>query len=182
MITQLGQVAWRLAASLAMLATLAAVSLGRSEPALNEEALRNMEVHSVWAGQDPVRLTDGEYRAAIGPQSGAEIVVRLTEKTAFGELNGRQAAGAVLVTDPGRSGILYGFLALVVEEEGEPVNVASTLLGPWVQVESIAIEGQEIILDTLIHGPDDPLCCPSQRVMQTYALQGDTLAGRSKDE
>jgi hypothetical protein len=186
MITELGQLAWRLVASLAMLAALAAVSLGWSESALDEEALRNMEVHSVWAGQDPVRLVDGEYRATIEPESGSadatEIGVRLTEQVAFGDLNGRQAAGAVLVTDPGRSGIWYVFLVVVVEQEGKPVNVASVFLGPWVQVDSIAIEGEEIILDMAIHGPEDSLCCPTQRVVQTYALQGDTLAMGSKNE
>jgi hypothetical protein len=186
MITEFGQLAWRLVASLAMLGALAAVSIGWSEPSLDEEMLGNMEVHSVWAGQDPVRLADGEYRAAIEPESvsanASEIAVRLSEQVAFGELNGRQAAGAVLVTDPGRSGILYAFLAVVVEEKGEPVNVASTFLGPWVQVDSIAIEGEEIILDTVIHGPEDPLCCPTKRVVQAYALQGDTLAMGSKDE
>jgi hypothetical protein len=186
MLVAFGRLAWRLLASLAMLAALAAVSIGWSEPSLDEEALRNMEVHSVWAGKDPVRLVDGEYRGAIEPESGsadaAEIAVRLTEPMAFGELDGQQAAGAVLVTNPGPSGILYSFLAVVVEQEGEPLNVASAFLGPWVQVDSIAIEGEEIVLDTVIHGPEDPLCCPTQRVVQTYALHGDTLAMGSKNE
>ena len=66
--------------------------------------------------------------------------MRLTEQVAFGELNGRQAAAANLVTDPGQSGIRYSFLAIVVEQDGELLNVATSFLGPWIQVGSIAIE------------------------------------------
>ena len=176
MITQFGQLAWRLLASLFMLAGIAAMSLGSSEPSLNEEALKNMEVHSIWAGQEPVPLTAGAYRDVSGPADAVETVVRLTEQITFGELSGRPAAGAVLVADPGPSGILYYFLAVVVEQEGELVNVASSLLGPWVQVDSIAIEDEEIILDMVSHGPDDPLCCPTREVRLTYVLQEDTLA------
>jgi hypothetical protein len=182
MIADLGALALRLGASLIMLTAIAVMSFGSSKTPLDEKSLKNMGYHSVWAGVEPVRLAAGEYRAAIGPEPGSElateVVVRLTQQIAFGALNGRPAAGAVLVTDPGRSGIQYYFLAIVVEQKGEPVNVASRFLGPWVQVHSIAIEDDEISLDVVIHGPDDPLCCPTQRMVQTYVLQGDTLAMR----
>jgi heat shock protein HslJ len=32
------------------------------------------------------------------------------------------------------------------------------------------------------HGPEDPMCCPTQRVVQTYALEGDRLVQASSQE
>jgi hypothetical protein len=31
-------------------------------------------------------------------------------------------------------------------------------------------------VDMVVAGPNDPLCCPSQAVTQTYRLQGGALA------
>ena len=43
------------------------------------------------------------------------------------------------------------------------------------QINSVTVEDNQIVVDMVQAGPDDPLCCPSQQVINTYALQGDQL-------
>jgi heat shock protein HslJ len=145
---------------------------------LDEESLKNMEYMSEWTQSGTAPLTDGEYREQAAPGSATETVVQITPYVAYGQLDGQQAAAVILVTDPGGSGTFYD-LAVVVEQGGQPVNIATTSLGDRVQVNSLAIAGNEIVVDMITQGPEDPMCCPTQNVVKTYALQGDQLVETS---
>jgi heat shock protein HslJ/predicted small secreted protein len=144
----------------------------------SEEALANMTYQSEWTQSGEAPLTDSEYREQAAPGSATETVVMLTEHIAHGQLNGQPGAAVVLVTDPGGSGTFYD-LAVVMEQGGQPVNVATTSLGDRVQINYLTIENNEIVVDMVNQGPDDPMCCPAQHVVQTYALQGDQLVQTS---
>jgi heat shock protein HslJ len=151
----------------------------RGEPAtatddMSWEALANLEYASEFAPSGMAPLSDGEYREPVAPGSATETVVKLTEHIAYGELNGQPAAVVVLVTDPGGSGTFYN-LAIVMEQDGALANVASTFLGDRARIRSLTIEKDQIVVDMVTHGPDDPLCCPTQIVRDTYALEGETL-------
>ena len=78
------------------------------------------------------------------------------------------------MVDPGGSGTFF-YLSIVVEGDGEPVNTATILLGDRVQINSLDVADGSIVVDMISHGPDDPLCCPTQHVVQTYELQGEEL-------
>ncbi len=145
---------------------------------LDESTLKNMTYQSEWTESGTVELTDGEYRAPAAPDSASEIVVQVVDPIAYGELNGQPAAAVVLASSGGGSGT-YMDLAAVVEQNGEPVNVATTSLGDRVQINSVVIENNEIVVDMVTHGPDDPMCCPTQQMVQTYALEGDQLVETS---
>jgi heat shock protein HslJ len=144
----------------------------------DENPLANMEYKSEWTQSGTAPLVDGEYREPAAPGSATETVVTLTEQVAYGELNGQDAAAVVLVTDPGGSGTFYD-LAIVMEEGGQPVNVATTSLGDRVQIQALTIVGNEIVVEMVNQGPDDPMCCPTQQVVQTYALEGNELVQTS---
>jgi heat shock protein HslJ len=152
--------------------------VGAEDPAL-VEALRNAEYKSEWTKSRMVQLAGGEYREQAAPGSATETVVMLTDQIAVGELNGQPAAAVILVTDPGGSGTFYD-LAVVVEQDGQLVNVATTTLGDRVQVNSLSIENGQIVVDLVTHGQDDPMCCPTKQVSQTYELQGDQLLKTSE--
>ncbi len=145
---------------------------------LGEEALGNLEYKSGFTQSGTAPLVNGEYREPAAPGSATETVVTLTEWIAYGQLNGREAAAVILVTDPGGSGTFYD-LAVVVEQGGQPVNVATTSLGDRVQVNSLTIENNEIVVDMITQGPDDPMCCPTQQVVRSYVLEGDQLVQTS---
>lgn len=147
---------------------------------LSPEALANTTYQSEWTQSGTAPLIDGEYREAAAPGSATETVVRLTDHIAYGQLNGGDAAAVVLVTDPGGSGTFYD-LAVVVNQGGQPVNLATTRLGDRVLIYAVSIIDNEIVVYMLQAGPDDPLCCPSQQVVQRYALQGDRLVQLSSE-
>jgi heat shock protein HslJ len=88
--------------------------------------------------------------------------------------DGQSEAVALLAENSGGSGV-FVYLALVANQAGQPVNLATTLLGDRIQVEAITIENRQIVVELAQAGPDDPFCCPSQQVIITYELQGDQL-------
>jgi len=141
---------------------------------IDSETLKNMEYRSEFTHSGVAPLVGGEYREPAAPGSATETVVTLTEHMASGQLDGRQATVVILVTDPGGSGTFYD-LAVVVDQDGQPVNVATTLLGDRVQIQALSIAGNEIVVEMIAPGPEDPMCCPTQQVVQTYALQNGEL-------
>jgi heat shock protein HslJ len=142
---------------------------------LTEEALKNAVYNSEWPQDGLAQLTDGEYRKPIMEGSATELVIRLMD-VVFGDLDGDGVSDAavVLVTDPGGSGTFFE-LAAVVNRDGNPEHVATTFLGDRAQIEALSIEAGQIVVEMITHGPDDPMCCPTQQVVQTYTLQGDEL-------
>ncbi len=158
----------------------AAVYIAKPEAAgLSPEALKNAEYQTEWTPEGTVRLANGEYRAPAAPGSASEIVVALTEQIAAGELNGEPVTAVILYSSGGGSGTFYE-LHVLVEQDGQPHDVAWTQLGDRVQINSLSIQNGEIVVDMVTHGPDDPMCCPTQQVVQTYALQGEELVQTSE--
>jgi hypothetical protein len=138
--------------------------------------LKNLSYQSYITQSGMAPLVDGEYREPAAPDSAAEIVVLLTDFAATGDLNGDGApdAAVALATNSGGSGVFYD-LAAVVVEDGRPVNVAIMPLGDRVQINSLTIQDGQIMVDMVTQGPDDPMCCPTQPVVEIYALQGYEL-------
>ena len=121
-----------------------------------------------------VQLEAGEYRAPAAPGSATEVLVQLTDHVACGDLNGISSAAAVLVSSAGGSGTFYSLHA-VQPLDGTPAEVAYAMLGDRVKVEGVAIEDNLIFVDLITHAADDPLCCPTEAVVEAYALDGTEL-------
>jgi len=143
---------------------------------LTVEALKNAQYENRWSYSGRVALVDGIYREKFSPGSTTEIVVRLSDQTALGDLNGDQVedGAVVLISNPGTSGTYYD-LAVVVNLKGYGFNVASEALGEGIQVKSIAIVSEVIKVEMVVHGPQDPKCCPTLPVTRSYRLQGIEL-------
>jgi len=154
-------------------------SIQTAQLGLTVDAFKNAEYQSEWTRSRKAPLTDGEYREPVAPGSATETVVMLSDRMAFGySSDGQEMAAVILITDPGGSGTFY-YLAAVVEQNGELINVAVTLLGDRVKINSLSMEDGEIVVDMVAHGPDDPMCCPTQRTVQRYTLQDDQLVQTS---
>ncbi len=145
-------------------------------------ALGNVTYQSEFTASGEAPLQDGVYTEEAAPDSATMTTVMLTDDVAYGELStGQKGAAVVLVTDPGGSGTFYD-LAVVVPQDGQLTNVATTPLGDRVQVNSVDIVDGSIVVDMVQSGPDDPLCCPTQHVINTYALEGDELVLVSSED
>jgi heat shock protein HslJ len=146
-----------------------------------KDELKNTTYTSEWTESGFAPLLNGEYREPIAPDSATEIVILLTDQLVAGEIGTiGQAAAVILVTQPGGSGSFYD-LAIVAKVNDESVNLATTLIGDRVQINAIAIENSEVVLDLIIHGPEDPMCCPTQYVIQKFALQDGELVPTSTE-
>ena len=151
------------------------------EGALTPEALANMEYTVEETESGGVLLSDGYYEEPAAPGSASMTTVTLLpESIAFGAIDGVPSAAVVLVVQTGGSGSFY-YLALVQEQDGAPVHVSSVLLGDRVRIASVTIEDNQIVVDMVTQGPDDPMCCPSTRVVNTYALQEGQLVETSSE-
>jgi hypothetical protein len=143
---------------------------------LTLEALKNAVYQGIY--DEPVQLTDGKYEGEPFVEGGASrpTVTFHPEAYAFGDLNGDGVddAAVILIESSGGSGN-FRYLAAVINEDGTPVNVATAFVGDREQAQAITIEDGVITLQLVAHGPDDPMCCPSQEVTKRYRLQDDQL-------
>jgi len=149
---------------------------GTTEGKLTLEALQNAVYQGIY--DEPVQLTDGKYEGEPFVPGGASrpTVVLHPEVYAFGDLNNDRVddAAVILIESSGGSGN-FRYLAAVINEDGTPVNVGTLFVGDREQMKAISIEDGEITVEMLAHGPDDPMCCPTQEVTKRYRLQGDQL-------
>ena len=142
---------------------------------LAPDSLANMAYSSELATDGVALLENGVYTESIAPDSASIIEIRLLPAPiAYGTLDDQDSAAVLLAENGGGSGT-FVVLAVVQAPDGTPVNVADAPLGDRVQVQSLAIADNQITVEMLAQGPDDPMCCPSQQTTQVYELQGDTL-------
>ena len=144
-------------------------------PSLTSEALENAIYRSDWPEDGVAQLTDGEYRKPLVEGSATELIILLAD-LALGDLDGDgvEDAAVILVTDPGGSGTFYD-LAAVLNRDGKPEHVATASLGDRAKIRAFSIGSGQVTVEMVTHGPDDPMCCPTQIVRNTYALEGETL-------
>jgi heat shock protein HslJ len=148
------------------------------DPVLSLDSLRNAEYLSLHTKSGGAFLADGSYRERTVPGTASEVVVNLTRHVAYGQLDNREAAAVVLVTQPGGTGVFYD-LAVMVNRGGRAMNLAVTNLGDRIRIESLAIVGDEIVVAMVSQGPGDPMCCPTRNVVAHYSLVGTSLIRRS---
>jgi len=158
------------------------VACQAAKQALTIDELKSGEYRSEWSAKGKIKLNDGIYQEKIAPDSATELVIKLSDRIAFGDLNGDGAedAAVILVSNPGGSGTFYE-LAAVINSNGNPQHAASVFLGDRVKVEGVSIKSGKIMVKMVTHDRTDPRCCPSLRVEQEYTLQGDALVRHPVD-
>ncbi|MFN3331422.1 MAG: hypothetical protein ACK47M_02770, partial [Caldilinea sp.] len=132
---------------------------------ISPEALANMTYTSELTSSGEVTLVDGRFEDADNRYA----AVLAPEPRAYGQLRGQDAAAVLLGENSGGSGIFVS-LAIVLDQDGEPINIASTLLGDRVDVYALEMDGSRIIVDMVRQGPNDPMCCPTEVVRIFYVL------------
>ncbi len=133
--------------------------------------LRNAEYRSDMWTIGKIKLRDGKYE-----NSKEHVSMWLSEKIALGDLNGDgiEDAAVVLVSSGGGSGTFSELIA-VINQNGNPRQVAVRSLGDRVNVGNLSIRGGNIVVQRAKHAPGDPMCCPSLRVTEKHKLRGSSL-------
>lgn len=117
-----------------------------------------------------VQLKDGKFeRGAASDPNYASI--QLTDFVASGDLDGdgKNEIAALFAENYGGSGV-FVYLAVFANANGTPTFVSSTLVDDRPQLNSLSIKNSEILLDSVIHGIADPMCCPTLHVTRNYRL------------
>lgn len=164
----------------------AATALPEAQPspaatgAIRADLLKNLAYHFQTVAETlpetngDITLQDGQWKQTY-PNAASGVLVQYLD-SASGDLNGDGLpdAAVLLVINTGGSG-QFIHLAAVTNEGGTPVHKATTVLGDRVKVETLAVQDGQIVLKLVTHGPQDPLCCPSQPAQAAYRLQGSEL-------
>jgi hypothetical protein len=119
-----------------------------------------------------VQLKDGEFNRR-NPDN--PLYVNLV-KIALGHLSHNQTKDAAVIYayNTGGSGF-FMMLCAVINDLGNPKNIAVADLGDRVKINALNIQTGKIIIDMVIHGPNDPACCPTVKKIAAYALVGNKL-------
>jgi heat shock protein HslJ len=143
--------------------------------ALTEAQLKNAEYNSQYTASGKAKLVNGTYEEAAAPGSASKVTVTY-EQSASGDLNGDGVpdAAVILASSTGGSGT-FMTLEAVLNQGGQPVPTATAQLGDRTQVKSVSIDGGVITVQALIHGANDPLCCPTQAASLKYQLKNGQL-------
>jgi heat shock protein HslJ len=167
---------WKIAGGMLLLLNgervLARFRPGEAAQTLPDPGSMTYQLQSLRSG--PVALSKGEFRAPAASGSAGQTVVTLTNKQAFGKVQGREAGAVVLVVQTGGTGSFYELALLIKGAEGWN-NTDTILLGDRVKVRRVAIEDDVIVVAITDHAPGDPLCCPTMDVLKRFAVRDDRL-------
>lgn len=147
----------------------------------SEPDIEALAFHSKVFKGGPVKLAQGEYRAPAAPGSASEVIIKLGGKRAFGALNGRESGAVVVTTSLGGTGTFYE-LALLTRQASGWVNADTLLLGDRIDLQSVAIDKDRIVVLMTTHGPKDPMCCPTLSVQKRFAVRDNRLVPAEKDK
>lgn len=144
-------------------------------PVLSVEALGNATYLSAYAEGGEVTLQDGQSVVAAGTMD--EEHVTLTGYLAYGDLTGddTEEAAVLLETNTAGTAVFYE-LAVLVAEDGQPRNVATTLVGDRIILSDLRIEDGQVVIEITAHGAGDADCCPTHDQRVTYTLAEDELS------
>ena len=152
-------------------------------PALTLDLLKNTEVQIVGNGAGPdtgtvriIKLTDGHFQKGNDPAGTDYISVNMGQQVAFGDLNGDGVDDAAIIIGEnyGGTGDFVSVVAML-NQDGKPVFGGLAGVDDRPMINSIDIQDGQILLDALIHGPNDPGCCAAQPAKDTFRLWGGKL-------
>ncbi|MEW6504118.1 MAG: Gmad2 immunoglobulin-like domain-containing protein [Chloroflexota bacterium] len=141
---------------------------------LSRDLLENMEYTlpvGLDGGEVSFRLTNGVFQRGEDPAAVNFMEVRLGDGLAFGDLNddGLPDAAVLLAANFGGTGVFVWVVA-VLNRDGRGEQAGLYFVDDRPRVESLQIKDARIELEGVIHGPNDPGCCPNQPVRRGLRL------------
>ena len=122
-----------------------------------------------------VQLTDGKFEQGT-PGATDFISVTVTDFIAVGDLDadGVDEVAALVSENYGGTGV-FVFLAVYSNVGGTWTFQTSNMVDDRPQLRALSIANNEIFLDAVVHGLDDPMCCPALRTTRHYRFVDNLL-------
>jgi hypothetical protein len=139
-----------------------------SRPPLTVEKLKNSEYYFLTKG--PIKLVNGTYE-----DKETKRTFTLSDVVTYGDVNKdgiKDAVTAIQVSIPNSGN--FSYLVVLVNEDGNPKNIAAEFLGPSVKVKQLTIKPDkmiEAVMDQYQAG--DAECCPSSKITRSYKVGND---------
>ena len=140
------------------------------------EEIRNAQYQpGASEGSQVVQLTDGTFEQGT-PGADDFISVQVTDFVAIGDLDadGTEEAAALISENYGGTGV-FVFLAIFSQMDGTWTFQTSNMVDDRPELRELSIANNEIFLDAVIHGTDEPMCCPTLRTMRHYRFVDNLL-------
>lgn len=143
---------------------------------INIEQIRNASFESAFF-KKVVTLRAGLYSEK--PITNSAIVATAQiydDKIAFGDIDGDGIFDALaVVTEYGGGSGSFRSLVAFENDGGTPLYIARADLGDRTIINSIKIESGIVVLDMIVQGPNDGMCCPTLHERRSYQLVGNQL-------
>lgn len=136
------------------------------------DSLKNALIHDEDFGW--VRLKNGEYSVNDSDSQIGDI--RYVGDFAFVDLDndGYKDAIGTLSTNTGGSGCFIS-MVIFLNRNGSPIFTDSYFIGDREGIDSVKFDGRRIHVFLKIHGPNDPMCCPSLPIEKNFDFTNDRL-------
>jgi len=96
--------------------------------------------------------------------------VEITDK-AFGDLNQDGVDdSAIIITETGGGSQVLISLVAILANSGTPLVVGKAVLGDRTAIKSLKVASHRIVLEVIVHGPEDAMCCPSVNKRLEYSV------------
>ncbi len=90
--------------------------------------------------------------------------------------------GAFLLAATGGGSGVFTYLVGVSGRGGAPKGIFTAELGDRTMVRSLTATDRGVTVEYVAAAPDDPACCPTLNVRQTFPMSGDTLLDVTTEE
>lgn len=143
------------------------------------KSLKNA-VYYVGLSDEPIKLKDGSFLLVEEDKNGMANCLKvdlLDDKIAMGDVDGDgdEDAVVVLVSSGCGSGAFHE-LVVMSNDKGKPKYLTGHMLGDRIIVNFIKIlPDRSILIDMVVHGPNDGMCCPTVPKVGIYRVVGKKI-------
>jgi len=119
-------------------------------------------------------LVDGNYQSGIDTSQPGYFQATMSDKVAFGDLNGDGLGDAAVSIGISMGGTgVFEYVVAMLNQDGQPVQAGYYYVDDRARIDAMAISDLRIVVDAMVHGPNDPMCCPTLAVQASLQLPLD---------
>jgi hypothetical protein len=147
---------------------------------LTADQLKNMPYQLVNASAPRSVILSGGTFTSPDPAAVDYVRAKLLDSIAFTDLDGdsQPDAAVLLAENYGGTGEFVSLIA-VLNRNGQPEQNASVYIDDRPHINSLTADNGVITLDVVVHAPNDPMCCATQRKVMTFTLTQQGLTAQT---
>lgn len=120
-------------------------------------------------------LVDGTYLSGTDSSQPGYFQATMSDKVAFGDLDGDGLGDAAVSIGINMGGTgVFEYVIAMLNQDGQPVQAGYYYVDDRARIDAMAITDLRIVVDAMVHGPNDPMCCPTLAVQASLQLPLDT--------